>query len=1155
MTGEGVDATHPDIDDNMWVNPGEIPSNGKDDDGNNYIDDTMGWDFENDDNDPTDDYGHGTHVAGIIAAEVNNGIGIVGVAPKAKIMAVKGIGSDGYGNDSKLAKAIIYAADNGADIINLSFGGIGTCPVLEDAVDYAHSLGAVVVASAGNDSMDVKNFYPASANGTIAVAALDRYGGSITPAAFSNFGNKIDVAAPGVGILSLRAKGTKMGNILGENYTRADGTSMAAPHVAGLAALIMSKNPDFSNEDVRQILHVTSEKSTESNFFYFVGYGRMDALKAVSQSKVLEAKIISPNSGKSYTGKIPVMGYAKGDGFSKYILEMGEGNDPSEWKVIGEGTAPVDNGLLGIIDATVIPDGTYLLHLMVFDNNTPQCLYEDRLEFEVDYASISDPKPPRVPIYSKMVKTGTQLEISGNATGPSLKNYKLEWAAGENPTDSSWSAAGFKLTENGNYSVNDGVIGTWDTSAFTDGTGYCQIRLTVQNHGFSSVSKTMIYLEKDLASSNWPIQIDHQTEVCALPAKDINGNTGFILSIPQYGGLIKSPDDPDRNIYAGFKRFSLDGKEELSASYESGMYYSPAVGELGGLKGDEVVTAKDNKINILKPDNTFEELPLKEPAGGEALFWESEIMIADIDGDGNNEIIAMGKDRKLTKLKKYLYVWKSDGSLLNDNFPVIFDEPKNHYQESFLAVDLNNDNKKEFLVPDGILTSERSLKVINWDGSPGTLSFEPEGNECLFGRMRACDLDKNGQMEIIFTTTEKTAEGFLKQKIYVLDSNLCVMPGWPILADPKYNYIEGEIAAIADMDRDGKDEIIFFHQKCINILKYDGTKMSDNWPYENIFMKSLVVGDINNDNYPEIVMTKDSPNYNYSIDPGLTGEGNTLVGNNQPRIGYHEMTNYDTPELIAMDRNANIVKSWRVMSSDELKPWLKQRPVIGDFDNNGKVDILLTHLLCTPNVIWATEMTLYSLDAPYNPENMDWPMANHNTQNTSVKLSNTAALDTITIKGYIKPDFDYEDPAKILADFKIDIAETEYTAVTDQHGYFEIKNVPKRTQTYTLKISKKNYVRREISVVSDIEGDSIELSTLENPIEIWAGDMQIDGEQDDAINMSDVVNVASSFNTAKGDGGYIEDKDINMDGAINMADIIIIADHFLRTPSSYPQWK
>jgi subtilisin family serine protease len=106
-----------------------------------------------------------------------------------------------------------------------------------------------------------------------------------------------------------------MGNILGENYTRADGTSMAAPHVAGLAALIMSKNPDFSNEDVRQILHVTSEKSTESNFFYFVGYGRMDALKAVSQSKVLEAKIISPNSGKSYTGKIPVMGYAKGMAF------------------------------------------------------------------------------------------------------------------------------------------------------------------------------------------------------------------------------------------------------------------------------------------------------------------------------------------------------------------------------------------------------------------------------------------------------------------------------------------------------------------------------------------------------------------------------------------------------------------------------------------------------------------------------------------------------------------------------------------------------------------------------------------------------------------------------------------------------------------------
>jgi hypothetical protein len=199
------------------------------------------------------------------------------------------------------------------------------------------------------------------------------------------------------------------------------------------------------------------------------------------------------------------------------------------------------------------------------------------------------------------------------------------------------------------------------------------------------------------------------------------------------------------------------------------------------------------------------------------------------------KLLQWGKDRKLTKLKKYLYVWKSDGSLLNDNFPVIFDEPKNHYQESFLAVDLNNDNKKEFLVPDGILTSERSLKVINWDGSPGTLSFEPEGNECLFGRMRACDLDKNGQMEIIFTTTEKTAEGF-KAQDYVLDRNyMRLCPGCPYWQIPSIIIYKGEIAAIATKDILGKEKIIIFHQKCFNILEYDGTKMSDNWPMKYIF--------------------------------------------------------------------------------------------------------------------------------------------------------------------------------------------------------------------------------------------------------------------------------------------------------------------------------
>ena len=198
----GVDYTHPDIAQNMWINTDEIAGNGIDDDKNGYVDDRYGYDFAKScafggctsDGDPLDEYGHGTHVAGTIAAVPDNGIGIVGIAPKAKIMAVKVLDSTGSGSVDSMSSAVLYAVNNGADITNNSLTSTGSSQTMTDAFDYAWSRGVVSIAAAGNEDQDVSAISPANLSSVIAVAATTQID---KKAGFSNYGSKIEVSAPG----------------------------------------------------------------------------------------------------------------------------------------------------------------------------------------------------------------------------------------------------------------------------------------------------------------------------------------------------------------------------------------------------------------------------------------------------------------------------------------------------------------------------------------------------------------------------------------------------------------------------------------------------------------------------------------------------------------------------------------------------------------------------------------------------------------------------------------------------------------------------------------------------------------------------------------------------------------------------------------------
>jgi hypothetical protein len=242
----GVTWNHPDLSTQIWVNMDEVAGNGIDDDRNGYIDDIRGWDFVARDADPSDGNGHGTHVAGIIAADAD-GQGATGVAPGAKIMPVRVLGNDGSGSDANVAAGIRYAANNGADIINLSLGGAYSNSILS-AIQYAQQRNVLVVVAAGNESASTPS-YPARYSATLAnVVSVGAHSSSNSLASFSNrvgTSNAVQVDAPGVNIVSSMPNG---------RTALMSGTSMAAPHVAGLAALALSANSNLSASQLRSII-------------------------------------------------------------------------------------------------------------------------------------------------------------------------------------------------------------------------------------------------------------------------------------------------------------------------------------------------------------------------------------------------------------------------------------------------------------------------------------------------------------------------------------------------------------------------------------------------------------------------------------------------------------------------------------------------------------------------------------------------------------------------------------------------------------------------------------------------------------------------------------------------------------------------------------
>lgn len=410
----GIDWTHKDLQHRLWINRAEDMNNnglfddwfvtetkngvtgdidGIDNDGNGYTDDVIGYNFVDQfvrnvgddrirDAFPFDEHGHGTSVAGVIAAVRNNGIGVSGLAYYAQLMSIRAFDATGNAEDDDIASAIIYAVENGARVLNLSFGDVVRSRLVEDALLYAYESGVTVFASSGN-SGGQGNHYPSDFYGVISVGSTSR---SDKRSVFSSHNTRISLSAPGEGIQT-----TDVNN----GYHSVSGTSFSSPYAAATAALLLEIHPEYTPDQIRTALEVSSEPVNGFQWTLQYGNGRINALHAVEQVKNGTCTILSPANdavfSKRTTNSIAFIGTVTEPMMESWSVRYAH-KDDGIWTEFGKGTTFIQKDTLGVLQLENVKDTTIITSLYVTLRNKRVIEYRIRCIVEGKQLVISDAK-------------------------------------------------------------------------------------------------------------------------------------------------------------------------------------------------------------------------------------------------------------------------------------------------------------------------------------------------------------------------------------------------------------------------------------------------------------------------------------------------------------------------------------------------------------------------------------------------------------------------------------------------------------------------------------------------------------------------------------------------------------------------------------------
>ena len=902
----GADMDHPDLQGSILTNINEIPANGLDDDNNGYIDDVHGWDFsagdgvldiDAEDNDPTDEDGHGTHCAGIVAARANNGIGIAGVTDGCQIMPLKIMPRPLI---SKIAKAIIYASDNGADVISMSFGMPYRSYLLEDAIDYAHAHGVILCAAAGNSGTEEIN-YPAGFESTIAVAATND-SNRVCP--FSTFGSNIDISAPGLSILSLRADSTDMYyddepevHIIAHQYYLASGTSMSCPFVAAVAGYLREVSPGLSAEKVQEFIQLSADDFVDSSgtrpclpgWDKYSGYGKINLAQALARAPGIRALISSPYPSQIVSGPVEIFGIADWPDLNNYVIEYGQGIDPAEWYELATSYTPVTDDLLGLWDTEGLC-GQYTIRLRVSDSHISR-----RTVFVADgvVAEITSP--------SENDSVSNVISIVGDAYSPGFSFLTLEYGEGVSPT--TWT----ELIRRGTPAAGD-VIADWIVEGLPE--GRYTLRLSVYSGDEIEITDEIgLYVKSRFSGENaWKVNLGDALSIIANYADFDNDGVNEIII----------------GTSAGIKIFHPDGSpdiDNLMSRIENNFLVPVAVGNLDGDGIDDVVAMGASPpmlygfLSGAPGAPPFERNLEKEPDVGIFSSEEhdfSRIFLKDINRDGRDEIhLNIVSDNSMLTL-----LYGSDGQLLA-RLP--------SYSE-YLPADLDGDGVDEFFI---YSQSGGYLRRMNQNGdNRDSLQLDMEGSKFFCKGLSAIDIDNDFTTELlVFGYYEKKGYWLYAFSAHTSGFNLTLMEGWPHELGIN-DYLVPTVPVFGDIDEDGENEYAstYFDISIsyVHVWNLDGSSFVPGNP-NGLFaaiskpgiLNMLTLADLNNDNNAEVIACANDDLF----------------------------FTFKVQRVYAWDRTGHILPGFPLITTPQVPLCVTSgyrfSPTIGDINRDGYIDMIM----------------------------------------------------------------------------------------------------------------------------------------------------------------------------------------------------------------------
>ncbi len=853
----GIDYLHPDIENTIYINPGEdLNGNGKydisdengiDDDGNGFIDDIMGWDFTDRygfpfdttggggdyldwDNDPLDEQGHGTAISGIIGATQNNISGISGVAPNCKIVNLRAFDPSGYGDEDDVSSAILYAVDNGVDVLNMSFGDGSFSYVLKDVVEYAYSQGLTMVGSSGNSGSS-KPHYPSGYPEVISVGMSSE---SDYVSGLSNFGSTIDLVAPGVSILSTDYQG---------GYDEVSGTSAATPFVSATAALLLSID-DFTNQGIKQILKSTADDIAEDGWDSLAGAGRLNVYKALQVSAPGNVAFISPEMDySSSSGEIVVAANLISPYFESYKLKLGKGYLPDTFEdIISDGRYQLSNDTIHIFNVNELADTVYTLALEV--SYTDGGSSEERVNFHVDRTA-----PEPVLINSGAAYYGETPTIIASFQTDEVAVAQMYFRKKGAPEFQYITLDGLTVNNQFVKQLHYGFVPSGLIDYNTEYEVYFKIKnlagleTEVLNDG-----EYFLYLTGSaIGSRAYTVkEFEHTNGRLFKETSNFTGVNNFLIN--------EAPSSENLHIYSLTNNefvlvdsiseripltvgdFNNDGKKDILSTFLRNAYIET-----------------QNNPNQPGFSNVF-----KEESGD---LWP--VLADDIDGDNLTEIIfiydsetinifEVGSDFSVTP--EYTLENFSElgiiGNTFNTNRGVICDSDNNGLKEFWIGDD---DGDVIGFECDGVDSYQNKASI-----SSGLAGYD--------FRIGAGDYDGDGveDVAVLFKSYQELhIAPFYTYYIFNTANNSLNILDTKTLFDPSTEFSSsifhtaGDDIKLADIDNDGRSEMILFTFPYVYISEYENGVPSITYFTDNVNSDYIFTGDLDNNGVAELALPND----------------------------------------------------------------------------------------------------------------------------------------------------------------------------------------------------------------------------------------------------------------------------------------------------------